>query len=169
MVTAKRVRELLSYDPSTGEFRWKVRRKLKAGSIAGCEFTNQDGKKYWRVSIDGKKYLAHRLAWLVTYGEFPPEQIDHIDGNGLNNRLENFRAVSNAENHRNRRNQSNNTSGVSGVGWHKASRKWQAYIAVNRKDVHLGYFTNKDEAISARKAAEIKYGFHENHGSERSL
>lgn len=170
MVTAERVRELLSYDPSTGEFRWKVdRNRMKAGSIAGDECTALCGKKYWRVSVDGKQYKAHRLAWLVTHGEFPPEQIDHVDGNGLNNRLENLRAVSNTENQRNQRKRSTNTSGVTGVIWHKAHQKWQAYIAVNRKLIHLGYFSSKDEAISARRAAEAKYGFHENHGSDRPL
>lgn len=170
MVTAARVRELLSYDPETGEFRWKVDRKqMKAGSIAGyaCEFRN--GKKYWHIGVDGNLYGAHRLAWLVTHGEFPPEDIDHIDGNGLNNRLENLRAVSHDENGRNQRKYSNNTSGVSGVGWYKRDQKWQAKIRVNRKLVHLGYFSSKEEAVAARKAAEAKYNFHENHGSERPL
>lgn len=170
MVTAARVRELLSYDLSTGEFRWKVSRGTKkARSIAGYEYTYGCGKKYWLIRVDGKMYQAHRLAWLVTHGEFPPEQIDHIDGNGLNNRLENLRAVSDSENKRNLRKYSNNTSGVSGVIWHKASQKWLAQIKVNRKNIHLGSFIDKSEAVAARKAAEAKYNFHENHGTERPL
>ena len=171
MATAERVRELLSYDPSTGEFWWKVKtsNRVKARSVAGYERTNQDGKKYWLIRVDGKLHYAHRLAWLVTHGEFPPEQIDHIDGNGLNNRLENLRAVSHAENGRNLRKKSNNTSGVSGVSWHKSRQKWAAQIQVNRKHIHLGLFANKDEAIAARRAAEAEYGFHENHGTDRPL
>ena len=157
------------YDPSTGEFRWNVNRRgtAKAGAVAGCEHTDQNGKKYWQISIDGKQYKAHRLAWLVTHGGFPPEQIDHIDGNGLNNRLENLRAVSNAENQRNARKRADNTSGVSGVVWRKDHQKWQAKIQVNRKLTHLGYFTDKSEAIAARKAAEAKYNFHPNHGKAK--
>lgn len=170
MVTAARVQELLSYDPSTGEFRWKVNRnRKKAGSVAGCESTKHDGKKYWCIQVDGKMYKAHRLAWLVTHGEFPPEQIDHIDGDGLNNRLENLRAVSDLENKRNLRKKSNNTSGVSGVRWRKDRQKWQALITVNRKKIHLGLFSDKSEAVAARRAAEAKYGFHENHGTNRPL
>lgn len=170
MVTAERARELLSYDPSTGEFRWKVSQGTKkAGSVAGHEITYPSGKKYWSVKVEGKEYLAHRLAWLMTRGEFPPEQTDHIDGNGLNNRIDNLRAVSQTENLRNQRKYSNNTSGVSGVSWHKLTQKWMAHIRVNRQRIHLGLFADKSEAIAARKAAEAKYGFHANHGSERSL
>ena len=171
MLTAERVRELLDYDPETGEFRWKVRTSLsvRPGYVAGCEHTDQSGKEYRVIKVGGKFYKAHRLAWLVTHGEFPPEQIDHIDGNGLNNRLDNLRAVSHAENQRNQRKYSNNTTGVVGVYWTKDRHKWRAMIAVNRKDIHLGYFTNKDEAVAARKAAELKYGFHSNHGSDRPL
>lgn len=169
MLTQDRVKELLTYDPLTGVFRWKVRRKLKAGSVAGCEFTDRQGKKYWSIGVNGKMFLAHRLAWLFTHGQFPPEQIDHIDGNGLNNRLGNLRVVSNIENQRNARKRVDNTSGVSGVIWDKRDQKWRAQIRVNRKNIYLGLFTDKSEAISARKAAEIKYGFHANHGTERPL
>ena len=170
MVTAARVRELLSYAPSTGEFRWKASQGTKkAGSVAGREHTTQSGKKYWEIRVDSKLYQAHRLAWLITHGEFPPEQIDHIDGNGLNNRIENLRSVSNAENQRNQRKKSNNTSGVTGISWHKLTQKWMAHIRVNRQQIHLGYFTDKSEAVAARQAAEAKYGFHENHGTNRPL
>lgn len=170
MLTQERVKELLTYDPETGEFRWKEgRRQMKAGSVAGSDHTVHSGKKYRVISIDGKKYQAHRLAWLVMHGEFPPEQIDHIDGNGLNNRFENLRAVSNAGNGKNVRKRADNTSGVSGVHWHKTRQKWQAHIRVNQKLIHLGRFTSQDAAVAARKAAEIKYGFHANHGTERPL
>ena len=171
MLNATRVRELLDYSPETGELRWKVARTgtAKAGCAAGCERTDRSGKKYWQIRVDGRLYYAHRIVWLITYGEFPSEQVDHIDGDGLNNRLENLRAVSSTENSRNVRKKSNNTSGVSGVHWHKRDKKWQAMIEVNYKTIHLGLFSNKDEAVAARKAAELKYGFHPNHGSDRPL
>lgn len=169
MLTQDRVKELLTYDPKTGVFRWKVNRSnIKAGSVAGCE-SLKNGKRYWLIRVDGKLFHAHRLAWLLMQGEFPLEQIDHIDGNGLNNQIENLRAVSTTENLRNQRKNSKNSSGAAGVRWYRPTRKWQARIKVGRKDIHLGYFADKSEAISARKAAEIKYGFHANHGTERPL
>lgn len=170
MLTQERAKELLTYDPLTGV----LYRKLdlggsSAGDVAGYTSNTRDGKKYRHVSVDGKTYKAHRLVWLITYGEFPSGQIDHIDGDGLNNRVENLRHVSRAENLQNQRRYANNTSGVSGVSWRKDCQKWVAHIRVNHKRIHLGYFADKSEAISARKAAEIKYGFHANHGTERPL
>lgn len=168
MVTAERVRELLSYDPSTGEFRWRVDKgRVRPGDLAGVAADNGRGKKYWKIKIDGRKYLAHRLAWLVTHGHHPLNVIDHIDGNGRNNRLQNLRSVSVSENQKNLRKSSNNTSGVVGVVWCKARNKWQAQIKARGKNHNLGRFESKTEATIARKAAEAKYGFHANHGSEK--
>lgn len=169
MLTAERVRELLSYDPSTGEFRWKVNhgRKVKAGTVAGGVFTKDCGKQYRRIRIDRKNHTEHRLAWLMINGSLPAGEIDHIDGDGLNNRIHNLRDVSHAENMKNLRLLATSTSGISGVGWHKRGNKWQARVRVNNKRIHLGLFNTKSEALAARKVALKKYGFHENHGSER--
>ena len=99
----------------------------------------------------------------------PVDQVDHIDGNGLNNRWNNLREVSSQENNMNMRLSSNNTSGVTGVCWATRDKRWIANIKVNRKNKCLGYFTDFNEAVAARKAAEIEHGFHCNHGSNRPL
>jgi hypothetical protein len=78
-----------------------------------------------------------------------------------------LRDVSNQENQRNKSRQSRNTSGVTGVHWHKRDKKWIARIKVDKKDLYIGMFDTFEEAVAARKEAEIKYGFHENHGRER--
>jgi len=169
--------EILDYDSSTGTFRWK-RRSVKwfleghnpvsycqrwnkrfAGKVAG----NINAHGYRRIVINGRGYYAHRLAWKITYGE-EPKYIDHIDGQFSNNCILNLRSVIRRENQRNQPTRSNNTSGVVGVSWAGDRRKWHAYILAGDNRETLGYFKNKKDAITARKAAEVKYGFHENHG-----
>lgn len=170
MLTVERVREVLDYDPETGEFRWKVRssRRIQIGDVAGCVRTDK-GKAYVHITIGGVRHYAHRLAWACAYGLFPEKQIDHIDGDGTNNRLANLRSVSAAENGKNQRKPSNNTSGVAGVYWDSRKSKWTSRVRVGGKLVYLGSFRQFDDAIAARKAAELKYGFHPNHGSDRPL
>lgn len=169
MLTRERVADLLEYDGE--KLIWKVSRArlARAGSAAGYVWTAPSGCQYLHVMIDGKKYKAHRLIWLLHYGAWPKQFIDHIDGNGLNNRVENLRDVSHTENQQNSRKSSANVSGVVGVIWHKQAQKWQAQIKAGGKRIHLGLFTDKAEAVAARKAAEVKYGYHPNHGSERPL
>lgn len=114
MITQENLRNLLEYSPLTGEFTWlqrKVKNQVKIGDKAGT--VQKDG--YVQIGVDNKKYHAHRLAWLYTYGRLPKEQIDHIDGNPSNNKLENLREVSPIENQRNQKMKSNNTSGITGV------------------------------------------------------
>ena len=123
---------------------------------------------YSIIEVNRKSYKAHRIAWLLTYGSWPEDQIDHINGNGLDNRLENLRAVSNGENLRNKKIYKNNTSGTLGVSFDKRCQNYQAKIMINKKYKHLGYFKNKEEAIAARAAANIKYNFHENHGRKET-
>ena len=142
--------------------RWNTR---YAGKVAGT-IRRADG--YRVVSIDGKIYLIHRIIWLHVHGELliPDQQIDHINGDPLDNRLVNLRVVNRQENGRNAKRPKSNKSGVVGVGWHKANQKWQAYIKVSKKSIHLGVFTDFDQAVKVRKAAEIKHGFHSNHGRD---
>jgi hypothetical protein len=98
------------------------------------------------------------------HGEFPTYQIDHIDGDGLNNRLENLRDVTQLENLRNMTLYRNNTSGRIGVCFVKREGKWCAQIGTKSGSKHLGHFSNFDDAVTARKAAEVELGYHENHG-----
>lgn len=154
--------ELFCYSLQTGVFtrRTTTSSNAKRGDEAG----SVNGQGYLVVRIAGKKYYAHRLAFLYVTGEWPPETVDHIDGDPSNNSWGNLRLVSHAENHKNQKRHSNNTSGVAGVHWHKASGKWQAYIRVNGKQKHLGSFDDKAAAVLVRLAAEIEHGYHPNHG-----
>lgn len=156
----------------TGELWWKVARgrSVKSGDKAGSKKKTgrkNDAKEYIIVSFNGRGYRAHRLIWLITYGEWPSCQIDHIDGNGLNNKLENLRDVSSEENSKNSRLPKDNKSGRCGVYWHKQSSKWAAQINYDGKQLHLGLFDKLGDAVAARKEAEVKYGYHPNHGTRR--
>ena len=165
-LTRDRLQSLLSYNPETGEFTGLVRRgRCQAGEIAGYPNRVGNGKVYIKIKIDGKNYRAHRLAWLYSYGAWPENQLDHIDQNSTNNRLSNLRDVTNAENNKNRKRQNTNSSGFMGVSFRNDTQKWRAGIVVNGKQIHLGHFELKDDAIVARKNAEVEYGFHPNHGS----
>lgn len=150
--SVQRVRELFSYNPETGSITWAVRRcGTKFGSEAGTEH-----KGYRRVKIDAKLILAHRLAWAIHYGRWPPEQIDHINQNRSDNRISNLREASHSDNMVNRA-YPKGASGVTGVSKHKLG--WQATIRVNGRSVHLGLFKTIEEAAAARAAsAQIQYG-----------
>ena len=161
MITQEKLKELLDYSPDTGLFTWLASpsRKIVIGSTAG----SFDNHGYIVITINCKKYKAHRLAWLFVYGEWP-DQIDHIYGNKWDNRIFKLRSVSKTENQRNKKIPKNNLSGVIGVHFNSISKRWVAQIRLNRKTKYLGSSIYKFDAICARKSAENKYGFHENHG-----
>lgn len=167
-MTFEQANAVLNYDPLTGVLTWKVGRpKAKAGAVVGNVMTTQDGKKYLQFMALGTMYLVHRVVFLLMTGDFPPEEVDHRDGNGLNNVWTNLRAVSRTENARNHKRSKHNTSGCRGVG--KTRNGWWAYIYVNRRRISVGHFRDKEEAIAARKKAERDLGYHQNHGSDRPL
>ena len=154
-LTAEKLRSVLHYEPETGIFTWKVRTStcVKVGDAAGCP----GGGGYLLISVQSRLYRAHRLAWLYVYGEWPKDQLDHINRNRSDNRISNLRDVSTKQNQQNAGKRSDNTSGHAGVSWYKRISKWQAKITHNQKDVHLGYFATIEAAIAARKAAEKLY------------
>jgi len=155
----------LFYDRERGEFRWVVpKRGIKPFSIAG--HTNDQG--YSIICLDSKKHRAHRLVWLCETGEFPQEEIDHIDGDRSNNHISNLRTVSRAENKRNIGKPINNKSGYQNVLWYPPLNKWHVQISKNGKRIHIGYYFTLNEAVDARDAALAKYGFHKNHGKKNS-
>ena len=125
-----------------------------------------DNKGYIRINFNGKRYQAHRLAWFLSKGVWPNNEIDHINGIKTDNRLINLREVSTKENSRNKPKSKRNISGVVGVSLHNKTGKWRSEIRVDGVLHYLGLFKNKQEAIKARKDAEKLYGFHENHGRE---
>ncbi len=154
-LTAEYLRSILHYDQESGVFTWKVRtaHNVKVGDAAGCP----DGGGYLLIRLQSRLYKAHRLAWLHVYGVWPKGQIDHINRNRSDNRIPNLRDVSTKQNMQNAGKYSSNTSGHPGVSWDKRYSKWRAYIAHNYKLIHLGYFTDIEEALAARKAAEKLY------------
>ena len=152
-LTQERLKELLHYNPETGVFTCLVRRaRLDVGSVVG----SRHNRGYVQLQLDGKKYLAHRLAWLYTHGQWPQLEIDHIDRNRANNRIANLRDVSSTTNNFNTCTPRNNTSGVKGVRWFAPARRWQARIGLNGREICLGYFRHFEDAAAARRTAEQK-------------
>ena len=153
-ITPRRLMEVLSYAPETGEFVWiKSSKGTGVGDKAGTMLNGRIA-----INVDGRRYLAHRLAWLYVYGEAPGKFIDHIDGNPANNRISNLRLCSQSENLQNqRRAKANSRSGFLGVSWRKQTKKWRAVICIGRKAKELGHFDSPEEAHAAYVAAKRIY------------
>ena len=162
ILTQAVLKKTLLYSPSTGIFTWLNPKayNIKAGSIAG----GLDLEGYRIIRINGVQHRSHRLAWFYVTGSFPVDDIDHINGVRDDNRIENLRVVTAQENQRNQKRRQDNTSGVTGVSWCKRSNKWRSVIGNNGKNIYLGQFDILEEAIAARHLADIKYGYHPNHG-----
>lgn len=172
-ITQAELKEILYYDEFTGYFMWLKSKgpRAQAGSRAGSKDKKLNGKTYIRICCNGVIYYAPRLAVLYMEGSFPPEEIDHISGDGTDNRWTNIRKVSGRENSKNARLHSNNTSGCSGVTFHKATQKWLVRIGNNTGGPtnHVGVYPTKEEAIAVRKVAEKEREYHKNHGTNRPL
>jgi hypothetical protein len=154
-LTASRIRELLAYDPETGSFTWITgRRGVGRGSKAGYLCLNG----YIYISIDNNKCLAHRVAWIHTYGEWPKHDIDHINCIRTDNRLVNLRDVERYVNNQNRAGvkSTNKVSGMTGVSWHIHSRKWRARISLQGKEYRVGLYDTPQEASEAYLTAKRK-------------
>jgi hypothetical protein len=153
MVSVERLKELLEYNPITGEFTRKITvSNAKKGTAAGCK--NCEGYKV--IRIDGLLYYAHRLAWLYIHG-FYPNNVDHIDGNKNNNCISNLRVATTRQNNWNRSTFKSNSSGFKGVSLHKETGKWRARIRSCGKYKSLGLFRSPIEAHTAysKAAAEL--------------
>lgn len=166
LLTADYVREVLDYNPETGEFIWKKRAgHIMPGTKAGGIWKNG----YCFIKLKGKQYLAQRLAWLYYYGEWPSGilEVDHIDLNKSNNAITNLRLCTRPSNARNHSVYASNSSGVSGVCFNSYYGKWAATIRSDsyRADIKdykresLGLYDTFEEAVKARKEAEKKYGY----------
>jgi hypothetical protein len=138
------------------------------GEEAGTQRTDADGMTYRSVSIKYKIFMSHRVAWLLHYGRWPAMQIDHKDGDGLNNRIGNLSEVTNKQNAMNQKLNAKNSSGVTGVRWHKLAKKWTARIVQDQREIYLGLFESFEDAVRARKDAESKYGFSDRHGTKEA-
>lgn len=160
--------ELLRYEPETGLLYWKPREGKKQWNtrFAGKQALSTTCKSgtYRRGYLLGKMTLAHRVVYSMVHNKQFDHEIDHINGDRLDNRPDNLRASSPAINARNNAIPSHNTSGVVGVAYRALCKKWRASITIENRQIHLGHFHTKEDAIAARKTAERANGFHENHG-----
>lgn len=151
MVEVEKLREVFSYDAETGILTWRDRvGNVAAGSVAG-RITN---KGYIQIGVCGKRYMAHRLAWAYVHGYWPNGDIDHIDGDRLNNRIANLRDVSRAVNSQNERRarSSNKSCGLLGVS--ASLSKWRALIRVDGKKLYIGTFDTPKAAHEAYLSAK---------------
>ena len=153
-ITQKQLKELLEY--RDGELYWKVSpaKNVFIGDKAG----GIDNKGRVRVCINKKSYQAHRLIFLICYGHLP-KMLDHIDGNPLNNKIENLRSANFSTNGFNRKISINNTSGVKGLAWNYRAKKWQVCIKANGNANYFGYYKHKEiGAVVAEMARHKLHG-----------
>jgi hypothetical protein len=146
-LTQELLKEYVSYDECTGIFTLKKKWQLKTSrgvKAVGTVLGYRDGRGHIHFSVLGKKYKAHRLAWLYVYGEWPKDQVDHINGIKSDNRIINLRVVNNSQNQCNRR-VITSISGYKGVYPHRKTGKWMAQF----NKIHLGVFTTPEEAALA--------------------
>ncbi len=171
--TAEQLRELLHYDPATGQFkrRWgsggNGRHPDRTGEIVGTVAKAASKRRACAVIALGsisprrlanggfrkRAYKAHQLAWLYTYGEWPDREIDHINGDGTDNRIANLRLATTAQNGYNKGIRIDNKSGIKGVTWSERSQKWLVHVGQGGKIHHVGLFSTIEEARAAREAA----------------
>lgn len=150
-LSQEELQKLWEYTPDTGVFRWntKVGTRGIVGSVAGS-FSKSTG--YCVIQYNKQIYKAHRLAWVYVYGEIPDGLfVDHKNMDKSNNRIDNLRLCTKAENHNNVGLRRDNVSGVKGVTWSNSHGKWCVHASVNCKRVHIGYFVNKQDAVEAHK------------------
>ncbi len=158
-LTLKYLKSILKYNRKTGIFRWRERLRVDgqkhpcSNKIAGT-LMNQG---YIHIGINGKLYLAHRLAWFYVYEYFPEYQIDHKDQVKHHNWILNLREVTQSCNMQNCKISKNNTSGITGVRWGEGNQRWKVSISKGDKNIYLGYYRNKLNAAKARLKAEQKY------------
>lgn len=156
-MTRERLKEFVYYED--GCLKWLD--GTRAGHKKNEEIGYITSKGYKAVLVDGKKHLVHRLIWLWHYGEFPKETIDHINHDKLDNRIENLREVSNAENHKNMGRVKGNNP-YNNVYYSKQKKKW--YVRVGADATYYGIFDTVEEAISMALTARDSLGYHDNHG-----
>lgn len=155
MITQERLKYLLKYDPNSGIFVW-IRNTTKSVMIGDKAGSKHYKNGYHSICIDGKRYLAHRLAWLYMTGIWPKDQIDHINGIRDDNRWTNLRTATCSENHQNI-DRKTGKSGYRGVTWHNKNKKWMAQIRFNKTNICLGYFDDPKDAHEAHLKAKQQY------------
>ena len=155
MLTQERLKEVLRYDPDSGDFFWRVStsNRMPVGSKAG----KRDRRGYLIIGVDGTQYYAHRLAWFYVYGEFPP-YLDHVNQDKSDNRISNLREATKIDNGGNSKARKSR-SGLKGAHWHRGAGRWSSIVHYNGNHVYLGLFDTPEEAHAAYcKTAEELFG-----------
>lgn len=155
------VRDMFSCDPECGDVirvKADIRHMRTVGKSACVPVKDIWGMEYFIISVKHRRYMAHRICWLLHYGQWPSMLLDHQNGNGRDNRISNLRQVTNSQNAKNNRRR-NPASGHTGVRWHKQGKMWNARIQIDGKEIGLGLYKNIEDAVAARKSAEVKHGF----------
>lgn len=165
MLTQQLLKEYLRYDEDTGELHWIKTKSnnIKVGGIAGTVFKGgRNNTLYRRTTVCGYRKMNHILVWLYFKGTLPVRQLDHIDGDGLNNRIGNLRECSGQENQANIGLRKDNTSGYRGVHFSKSKGLWRAELRWNGQRLRLGEFKTPLLAHEAytKKAIEIHGEFY---------
>lgn len=161
VVTQAVLKERMRYEPGTGVFTslYSGHGMVKGRQLGRVIRHPKGGKAYLQIAVFSKGYTAHRLAWLYMTGEWPEHTIDHIDGDGLNNRWDNLREATQAQNCWNRRRHANNTTGYKGVSYHKRSKSYRASICVEGEKIELrGFATAKEAHRAYLKLAREHFG-----------
>ena len=174
------LRQIIQCDFDNGELQWLARPVEMFPSDYACRSwnTRYAGKRvhkklatsgHHQITIFRKAWMFHRVIWALAHGEWPEGEIDHINGNPADNRIVNLRCIEKPDNQRNQGLSAANTSGAIGVTWNRNAKAWHAQIKFRGRKHHLGYFAAFDEAVTARRAAESRLGFHPNHGMRPSF
>ncbi|MBA1200473.1 HNH endonuclease [Pseudomonas capeferrum] len=181
-MTRDQLSAVLEYSEESGELRWKPRPDYEfsslgaakswnsryAGKLAGSKLHKPGGISYMQVSLGRKTLKAHRLIWILVHGSIDESlMIDHVNGNGLDNRLVNLRLVTPRDNSKNRSVRSRNRSGVVGVYWNSHEQKWHARIQINGVRKSIGQYDSLEDAKQARRAHQAAQDYHPLHGLSR--
>lgn len=164
-----RYEHMLRYDD--GKLFWTVDRgpNGRPGQEAGSVWQRDRpaDRCYRRIKIGRVSYAVHHVVFVLHHRRWASPEIDHRDGNTLNNRIENLREVTKVQNAKNQFRDRRNKSGCSGVSWVESAKRWRAWITLDGKWTHLGNFKSREDAVAARKEAERREGYSERHGSLR--
>lgn len=152
----EKLKEYLKYDPKTGILTWikKPSKRVKVKSQAGC-YDKTTG--YMRTQLHGIALYNHRVVWFLYHGTWPQGQVDHKDGDKLNNKISNLRDISVSENNRNKPLHYLNTSGMTGVHYYTKTDRWHVRLKKGSINHFIGSFTCLEEAKKARRQAEIQF------------